>query len=619
MHLNNIIILLFCLAINCFACLDEEVKSITSDFPNREEMPHPCLLLKEGEEEKIKQNIQNSLELKRVSEKVFIQANKCVNTPPSEYVLTGTRLLYVSRQVLQNLYSLSYAYRMSKMDLYLNRAISELNAVCAFKDWHPSHYLDVGEMTMGVAIAYDWLYQYLPEETRLLVEKSIEEKAFDTALDKEYDSFYNGSGNWNQVCNAGLVFGALAIYDKAPEKAQKIIDKCYATIPRALDAYKPDGTYGEGFMYWDYGTSFQAMLNCALETVGMTTFADANAFEKSAEYYFHMVGPSRKCFNYSDCSEKVSTSTAMFYFAAKKQDPSLLYWEMEHIKNNLETNRLLPSVLVYTKDLDISSIPIPVKKTYFGVGLTPVYLTRSAWGDNNAAFFGVKGGKPDTSHGHMDIGSFVYEVNGVRWSVDLGNANYESVEAKTKDFWTMTQNSNRWRLGRYATTSHSTFFINNSPQKVDGAAVFTETFDEKGQRGAELDLKDTYSYNAVSGSKFSLNKFKRRIYLSDDRSLTIVDTLRADEGSASAQWRMITNAAVTMDKDKKEFLLTQDTKQLRVWVEYVGLNPEAKSTTINANTSLGENAITPAATAIIYQISIPKKDVVLKVHLEPKQ
>ena len=143
MHLNNIIILLFCLAINCFACSDEEVKSITSDFPNREEMPHPCLLLKEGEEEKIKQNLQNSLELKRVSEKVFIQANKCVNTPPSEYVLTGTRLLYVSRQVLQNLYSLSYAYRMSKMDLYLNRAISELNAVCAFKDWHPSHYLDV--------------------------------------------------------------------------------------------------------------------------------------------------------------------------------------------------------------------------------------------------------------------------------------------------------------------------------------------------------------------------------------------------------------------------------------------------------------------------------------------
>lgn len=54
-------------------------------------------------------------------------------------------------------------------------------------------------------------------------------------------------------------------------------------------------------------------------------------------------------------------------------------------------------------------------------------------------------------------------------------------------------------------------------------------------------------------------------------------------------------------------------------MEYVGLNPEAKSTTINANTSLGENAITPAATAIIYQISIPKKDVVLKVHLEPKQ
>lgn len=123
----------------------------------------------------------------------------------------------------------------------------------------------------------------------------------------------------------------------------------------------------------------------------------------------------------------------------------------------------------------------------------------------------------------------------------------------------------------------------------------------------------------MSGSKFSLNKFKRRIYLSDDRSLTIVDTLKSDGGAASAQWRMITNATVTIDKDKKEFLLTQNTKQLRVWVEYVGLNPEAKSTTITANINLGENAITPAATAIIYQISIPQKEVVLKVHLEPKQ
>ncbi len=146
------------------------------------------------------------------------------------------------------------------------------------------------------------------------MKRVLKKKLFDTALDKEYDNFYNGSGNWNQVCNAGLVFGALAIYDKAPEKAQKIIDKCYATIPRALEAYKPDGTYGEGFMYWDYGTSFQAMLNCALENCRYDDFADANAFEKSAEYYFHMVGPSRKCFNYSDCSEKVSTSTAMFLF-----------------------------------------------------------------------------------------------------------------------------------------------------------------------------------------------------------------------------------------------------------------------------------------------------------------
>ena len=34
-------------------------------------------------------------------------------------------------------------------------------AVSRFTDWNPTHFLDVGEMVMALAIGYDWLYDSL--------------------------------------------------------------------------------------------------------------------------------------------------------------------------------------------------------------------------------------------------------------------------------------------------------------------------------------------------------------------------------------------------------------------------------------------------------------------------
>lgn len=51
-------------------------------------------------------------------------------------------------------------------------------------------------------------------------------------------------------------------------------------------------------------------------------------------------------------------------------------------------------------------------------------MLRSAWFDDQAVFVGVKGGTPQASHGHMDVGSFVVEALGRRWIHDLGGDDY---------------------------------------------------------------------------------------------------------------------------------------------------------------------------------------------------
>jgi hypothetical protein len=45
-------------------------------------------------------------------------------------------------------------------------------------------------------------------------------------------------------------------------------------------------------------------------------------------------------------------------------------------------------------------------------------VLRSGWDDPRATFVGIKAGRADDSHAHMDIGSFMLESDGARWAVD---------------------------------------------------------------------------------------------------------------------------------------------------------------------------------------------------------
>jgi hypothetical protein len=82
-----------------------------------------------------------------------ILAETSVDYTPSD---RGTVLL-VSGRCFRGSGRWGRSNRLSGDSIYADRAWRELEAVAAFDDWHPEHFLDVAEMTTAVATGYDRL------------------------------------------------------------------------------------------------------------------------------------------------------------------------------------------------------------------------------------------------------------------------------------------------------------------------------------------------------------------------------------------------------------------------------------------------------------------------------
>jgi len=502
---------------------------------------HPRILLLKGEESSIKENIATDSTWYRIHNFILEESDKICDLPPVKRELIGRRLLDKSREALKRIFYLSYTWRMTSEDKYLARAENEMLAVSEFEDWNPSHFLDVAEMTMALAIGYDWLYKELSPDIRKIISDAVINKGLKPSFNQDYNWWITSSNNWNQVCNAGMSYGALAVYEDNPEFAKEILDRAYVSIKLPMDDYLPDGAYPEGYSYWGYGTTFNVMYLSAIEKIfGSNSLPELNeGFLKSASYLENMTGPSGLCFNYSDCSAGGYLQPAMFWYAQKTNDPSLLWSERYNLLNNkLPEDRLLPAILIWSNRIQINKTDQPENNTWIGQGKNPVALLRSSWNDPDAVFVGLKAGSPSVNHGHMDIGSFIMEANGVRWAMDLGSQDYNSLETAGVDLWNMAQNSQRWEVFRYNNFIHNTLTVNGKLQVVNGYAPITGFSGQHGMLNVITDITAVYREDLKSAT--------RGIAIVDDQYVIVRDELETNEKESVIRWNLLTSAAVTI-------------------------------------------------------------------------
>lgn len=526
---------------------------------------HPRILLFKGEESTIQNTIKTDKIWGRMHATILAGSDILLKAPPIERIQIGRRLLDKSREAIRRLFFLSYAYRLTQQPAYSQRAEKEMLAIAAFSDWNPSHFLDVAEMTMAMAIGYDWLYDQLSPASRTAIKEAILKKGLEPSLNPRYNSWLKAEHNWNQVCNAGITYGAMAIYEDQPELAKQLINRAIETIVLPMADYAPDGAYPEGYGYWGYGTSFNVMFISAVEKLFGKDFglAAKPGFLPTAGYLENMTGPSGKPFNYSDAGSNGGLQPAMFWFANKLKNPSLLWVERSRLLNDdpktFMGNRLLPAIMIWSAGMGIDKINAPASGMWVGKGKNPVALMRTSWTDPAAIFVGMKGGSVSVNHAHMDIGSFVMEADGVRWAMDFGMQEYESLESKGIQLFGRTQNAQRWTVFRLTNLVHNTLTVNNQHQRVDGYAPITGTSTAPSFMHAITDMSAVY--------KGALSKANRGIAIVNKAYVVVQDEVETLDQPATIRWTLLTPANVSitgnniaeLTKDGKKLILEVST------------------------------------------------------------
>ncbi len=554
----KILLLIFFLSWNSYS----QNQILPDTFP---EVAHPRLLLLTGEEKAIGKMLEKDDQWRKLHQAILTESDAIIALEPIERIQIGRRLLDKSREALRRIFQLSYAYRLTGEEKYFLRAEKEMLAISQFSDWNPSHFLDVAEMTMAMAIGYDWLFENLSSESRAAIRHSIVRLGIEPSFDSKYNSFLKATHNWNQVCNAGMVFGALAVFEDYPELAQKTLERAVESIPLAMKDYGPDGAYPEGYGYWGYGTSFNVLFLSALEKVYGTDFGlgQAPGFLESAGFYKNMTGATGLSYNWGDAgSGSGSISPAMFWFAQKNDKPSLLWVEKKHFENKdifrFTGNRILPAALIWGNGISLDAIQQPASLFWKGQGANPVALMRTSWTDPNAIYLGFKAGSPSVNHGHMDIGSFIMEADGVRWAMDFGMQDYESLESKGIQLFGRTQDAQRWTVYRLNNYVHNTLTFDDQLHLVKGYAKIDRFSEDPGFMFAISDISSVF--------EGQIKNAERGVAIVDGKYVVVQDEIKALEKATSMIWNMLTPADViltggntaTLEKDGERLFLKVD-------------------------------------------------------------
>lgn len=504
---------------------------------------HPRLLTGPDELRQLRERVARDARLREIARVVRRDADVMLNTPPIERKLEGRRLLGESRRAVRRLLTLAMAYHLSGNQAYVERAAREMQAAAGFTDWNPSHFLDVGEMTLALAIGYDWLHDQLEPSTRATVRQAILSKGVRVPLDTKHNAWTTAQNNWGQVCHAGMVAGALAVLEDDRETAAITVHRALANVPRSMAAFAPKGSYPEGPGYWSYGTTFNVLLIAMLESAlgGSFGLDQAPGFDQTGAYLALTTGPSGLTFNYADGSSGRSVEPAVHWFAGRYARPEWLAGEERPLNKELAaeadgisgSDRFFPLLLLWfggAGEPKFDRLPLH----WTSDDTVPIALHRSSWTDPKAVFVGIKAGSPSGPHGHMDIGSFVLDADGVRWAADLGAESYHRIESRGMNFWSMAQNSQRWTVFRQSSLSHNTLVIDNALQKAAGHATLVRFSAAADFPHSVVDLSDVYAGQAATAH--------RGVALLPSGEVLLRDRLTGLKPGATVRWGMVTPA-----------------------------------------------------------------------------
>lgn len=573
---------------------------------------HPRLLIDDEKMEMIKSEVadKNGDKIyKQLASKIKSKATLYLRTKTSQYeIRDGIRLLYVSWEASDIIVACSLAYRLTGEEKYAQRAYDEMEAVCAFPDWNPKHYLDVGVMSAGVALGYDWIYNWMTPEQRATIRAGIEKHVIPTILEdmngcvgeRTYQWYKEGNvNNWRCVCAGGVGVAMLSMMDEFEgetlEQAKEILPAMLEAMRPTMLLFAPSGAYEEGFGYWEF-----AMQNFSyfIKSLEMTTgsdygYVDLPGMNMATDYFVAANGPVQ-IFNYHNVGStfKVFYPAQLMYLADKFNDPASVEPVLKRILSSEES--------AYGKYDDLFYYDPVMSEDYDGTAKLDAYFPisefatmRTSLKSTTATFVGLHADRPFGNGGadthHMDAGQFQLQAKGEVWFLDLGSNGYNVSDI---------HNTYRFRA-----EGHNTVIFNpdsDFAMKKHGDVYISNFYSSDGLSYAIAEMTD--AYNEEDG----VDSFKRLVMLDKFKNyVTVQDEIRLSK-SADMYWFAHTDADIEISSDGKSATLTKNGKKIKAYI----VNGE------NATFSVMDAAPLATSPQVIDQDPIADNVKKLTIHIE---
>jgi hypothetical protein len=371
---------------------------------------------------------------------------------------------------------------------------------------------------MSMAIAYDLLYDELPDTLRHQVEAYLD-RVVDHYLEATEKGgwFVNDWGNWSNtvaVTAAGGGMAGLAVMHRNP-KGRKAAERAAKVIATKYRAIRKDGGCIEGSLYWNFGLTFQlyfahALSNTIGDEHGLLTKEPA-PLRRNIHFINATLGGFGGLIPFNNTQPWLTGAAIMADFGSRFDQP-LMRWLADHlvtdIANGLDVRHNHENAgPIWLLGAFLWRDHTPAPDTFPGVP-TLSTLSYMQWGVMRSSgkqfkpdvVVGIKGAAGEIAHHfNYDHGSFTVDVHGVSLLIDPGY--YQS-----------------------AAKDHSVPIIDGvGPQRKGGSIL--KAWEEKDHRVALIRSKKAYKKNKPHPSRVN-----RWVCLLGKEAVVVLDDLLPAEG-----------------------------------------------------------------------------------------
>ncbi len=514
---------------------------------------HPRLLTTA---EDLKKNIElyksgKNVYLENTMNNILSLADAAVGKAPAGYGTTdGTRLQDAEFEAIR---PLAVAFAVTGEQKYRDRLWAALKEMASWPDWLPDHLLRTCEAAYSFGLAYDLCYDTWTEDEKRIIRNAIVKHGIMPALKQwrngEYPS--DTTTNWQLVCAGGVGFAAMAIIDEPGymDLCMEIVSRTIETIPLGLSEYKDNGSYPEGIGYWKYATPYLFSYIKSLKQSLGTDYGLSQYQGLSDTGFFPIISSGPKgTYNFSDGSLRTDgiKDACMFYLAKLYDKPVLADF---YVQSGMTTGEWDSFILYDDTTLTGEDYRKQMPLDYIYGGAQQNVYTRSSWDGTGSVWLAYKGRYGNAAHSDLDAGSFILDMQGIRWFADLGSGDYDAEGYFDVD-------DLRWDFYRKRAEAHNTLVLNPDIEPDQEVYAVSEITDFKHTDYASYGIVDlTTAYPEATD-------VKRAIGLVNNRSEVII----RDEIKTSSPLELYsfftTEHSVEISPDGKTAFITAKTGEM---------------------------------------------------------